>query len=316
MCDMQKSVPDVQAGPQSVSGSQQQMDPSALPQGAANLGTPTKQVDTKFGKFMKYAMPALQGAAYGAGSAEPTRALGGSSFGASLASAMGRVGQHNQQMRMLQYQMGLEGMDRQMRLLTLQNTIGNQQATQEWHRGNLEARLKSIEDANDKEDWTPLTTDQGVFEVEKRSGKIRPAMPLPDQGQGAAAPMTPGGTGDGVSPALPTPITGSVPPGMFGNALGVNSSIPGRPSISTPGGAGAGGGIMPPSTLPGAAQPTGAGQLTKSKTAKHSRGEVKYDEGIPTGIYGDEDKIYRASDPKLPGDLKDALGDAMSAHKQ
>ncbi len=52
----------------------------------------------------------------------------------------------------------------------------------------------------------------------------------------------------------------------------------------------------------------------KPKAAKHSAGEVKLDEGIPTGIYGDDDKLWRAGDPGMPADLKAALADANSAH--
>jgi hypothetical protein len=54
----------------------------------------------------------------------------------------------------------------------------------------------------------------------------------------------------------------------------------------------------------------------KPKTSKHSAGEVKLDEGIPTGIYGEGDKLYRANDPNMPAELKAALADATGAHKQ
>jgi hypothetical protein len=49
---------------------------------------------------------------------------------------------------------------------------------------------------------------------------------------------------------------------------------------------------------------------------KHSPGEVKLDEGIPTGIYGDADKLWRANDPAMPDNLKASLGDAVKAHGQ
>lgn len=54
----------------------------------------------------------------------------------------------------------------------------------------------------------------------------------------------------------------------------------------------------------------------RTKPAKHSPGEVKFDEGIPTGVYGDQDKLWRANDPAMPPELKAALGDAQGAHKQ
>lgn len=50
--------------------------------------------------------------------------------------------------------------------------------------------------------------------------------------------------------------------------------------------------------------------------AKHAPGEVRLDEGIPTGVYGDDDKLWRANDPGMPADLKASLDDARAAHKQ
>jgi hypothetical protein len=54
----------------------------------------------------------------------------------------------------------------------------------------------------------------------------------------------------------------------------------------------------------------------EAKPPKHSAGEVKLDEGIPTGIYGEGDKLYRANDPNMPPELKAALTDAVGAHSQ
>jgi hypothetical protein len=58
------------------------------------------------------------------------------------------------------------------------------------------------------------------------------------------------------------------------------------------------------------------GAAQGAKPGKHSSGEVKLDEGIPTGIYGDKDKLWRAGDPGMPPDLKAALDDANKAHGQ
>lgn len=53
-----------------------------------------------------------------------------------------------------------------------------------------------------------------------------------------------------------------------------------------------------------------------AKEPKHQPGEVRLNEGIPDGVYGDNDKLYRAGDPNMPQDLKEALADATAAHTQ
>ncbi len=216
MCDTTKPEQD----PNAVSAANAaSAEPEELraPGGMTFAGSqvPKKQVSTKFGTFLKYAIPALQGAAYGAGSAEPTRALGGSSFGASLASAMGRVGAHNQQTKMLQHQMALEALDRQMRLATLQNTMR--------HQGVLEGQgAERVDQGSDRID----AMNRRLEDYEKKLAMPRTGdEPLDAPSQGGIAPVSSGGAGGGSFPALPS--MDETPRNIFsGNPVKTQGSVP------------------------------------------------------------------------------------------
>ena len=55
---------------------------------------------------------------------------------------------------------------------------------------------------------------------------------------------------------------------------------------------------------------------SQGKAPKHQPGEVRLNEGIPDGVYGENDKLWRAGDPNIPPELKASLDDAMKAHQK
>jgi hypothetical protein len=227
MCELQKQVDDPSLGANpSITTPASSGDPLSQAMGpqTSPLGMQKKTVPTKFGNFLKYALPAVRGGLYGLGTAQPTRALGGGSFapafGGGFESEVGR--QRSQQM--LQYQLGMEALDRQLRLATLQNTMRHQGALEDVSGRRADAyekRIQDLEDKNQEGEWEPLKDQplgQPPMEFNKKRGTTRPIVPEGQQANQAIAPMTPGGDG-GASPALPT-VAGGVPPGMFAGTEG------------------------------------------------------------------------------------------------
>lgn len=316
MCDLQKSVPDVQAGSQSITTPPFMGEGGIdIPGQTTNLGLPTKTVPTKFGTFMRYALPALQGGLYGMASRQPTRALGGGGFGAGLAGGFGAEQNLMIQRGMMQRQFALQELDRQMRLAQLQNTQAYQQGRLGLGQQGVDARLRAIENQQEGT-WNTMVTDQGIFEKNSKSGAIRPAMSGmgattgQTDNSGGVAPMN-AGDAQGASPATPSM---TIPNAALAPTPAATPAWLGGPSPQPAAGA------MPAPRSPAAqATQTGAaapGQLTKTANKKPTPAKVNYDQGIPVSITDKDGTQYDMLDPKMPSDLQPLRDSANKAHAQ
>src|SRR2546427_294899 len=70
---------------------------------------------SKLHRLMEFALPILQSAAYGLGTAQPVHGIGAGGFMPALGGAMQRVQGHNLQMGLLGHQLALEEQDRALR---------------------------------------------------------------------------------------------------------------------------------------------------------------------------------------------------------
>lgn len=199
MCQLEKDVPDTSLA--QTQGTATTPLPNNTPTGNSMGGLPgvptdqgsltapaaTKKVPTKLGTFLKLALPAVQGALYGVGTAEPTRAIGGGGFGPAFGGAFTREQQFQYGKGLTRFQLEQEQQQRALEIAKLQESIENTRALNENRMAreqDYQRNVESLINSRGQGEWgQPFEADDPenpgsrlLLEKNSRTGEIRPAQ--------------------------------------------------------------------------------------------------------------------------------------------